>query len=209
MRSRCHRSARALGTWLACRWWRRDGNALAGRVRRCCREAAAPPGTPFLGGRSRVELRSFVSVCSVRDATNGDSAFEADARLAMALPPLRTAAAFGLRHDSSRLVDEVAQGCGRCVVTPPAPLGPGWPVTGGRMMARHWQDACVDAVAKLPPLRARRFSETIRVELGAFLSIRAATTHPDSSTRWRTGAVAVSSLCPRPWDLVGVSLVAA
>src|SRR5207244_6344389 len=71
-------------------------------------------------------------------------------------------------------------------------------------MARHWQDACVDAVAKLPPLRARRFSETIRVELGAFLSIRAATTHPDSSTRWRTGAVAVSSLRPRPWDLVGV-----
>src|SRR2546425_2769430 len=61
-------------------------------------------------------------------------------------------------------------------------------------MARHWQDACVDAVAKLPPLRARRFSETIRVEFGAFLSIRAATTHPDSSTRWRTGAVAVSSL---------------
>src|SRR5438876_6886311 len=50
-------------------------------------------------------------------------------------------------------------------------------------MARHWQDACVDAVAKLPPLRARRFSETIRVELGAFLSIRAATTHPDSSTK--------------------------
>src|SRR5207249_4758191 len=84
-----------------------------------------------------------------------------------------------------------------------------WRVTGGGVMARHWQDACVDAVAKLPPLRARRFSETIRVELGAFLSIRAATTHPDSSTRWRTGAVAVSSLCPRPWDLVGVSMVAA
>src|SRR5881227_1306601 len=84
-----------------------------------------------------------------------------------------------------------------------------WRVTGGGVMARHWQDACVDAVAKLPPLRARRFSETIRVELGAFLSIRAATTHPDSSTRWRTGAVAVSSLRPRPWDLVGVSLVAA
>src|SRR5438067_10244423 len=34
---------------LECRWWRRDGKALAGRVRRCCREAAAPPGTPFLG----------------------------------------------------------------------------------------------------------------------------------------------------------------
>ena len=84
-----------------------------------------------------------------------------------------------------------------------------WSVDSGRVMARHWQDACVDAVAKLPPLRAPRFSETIRVELGAFLSIRAATTHPDSSTRWRTGAVAVSSLCPRPWDLVGVSLVAA
>src|SRR2546427_1095030 len=28
-------------------------------------------------------------------------------------------------------------------------------------MARHWQDACVDAVAKLPPLRAPRFSGTI------------------------------------------------
>src|SRR5438034_8950091 len=53
-----------------------------------------------------------------------------------------------------------------------------WRVTGGGVMARHWQDACVDAVAKLPPLRARRFSETIRVELGAFLSIRAATTDP-------------------------------
>src|SRR5437899_2271417 len=54
-------------------------------------------------------------------------------------------------------------------MAPPAPLGPGWRVTGGGVMARHWQDACVDAVAKLPPLRARRFSETIRVELRAFL----------------------------------------
>jgi len=44
-----------------------------------------------------------------------------------------------------------------------------WSVDSGRVMARHWQDACVDAVAKLPPLRARRFSETIRVELRAFL----------------------------------------
>src|SRR5207237_10215032 len=39
----------------------------------------------------------------------------------------------------------------------PAPLGPGWRVTGGGVMARHWQDACVDAVAKLPPLRAPQF----------------------------------------------------
>src|SRR5439155_1435873 len=115
--------------------------ALAGRMSRCCREAAAPAGTPFLGGQSRVELRSFVLVCSVRDATNGDSAFEADARLAMALPPLRTAAAFGLRHDSSRLVDEVAQACSRCVVTPPAPVGPRWPATRRPTEARHWQDA--------------------------------------------------------------------
>src|SRR5438132_8135412 len=73
MRSRCQRSARALGTWLACHWWRRDGNALAGRVRRCCREAAAPPGTPFLGGRSRVDLRPFLSVCSLRAAPHPDS----------------------------------------------------------------------------------------------------------------------------------------
>src|SRR5947207_13632156 len=71
MRSRCHRAARALGTWLACHWWRRDGNALAGRVRRCCREAAARLA-PRFGERSRVELRSFVSVCSVRDATKLD-----------------------------------------------------------------------------------------------------------------------------------------
>src|SRR5436190_1235255 len=176
MRSRCHRSARALGTWLACHWWRRDGKALAGRVRRCCREAAAPPGTPFL------EI-----------GTGGLLRF-----------PLLTRSG-----DPSRLVDEVAHGCGCGVIAPPAPLGPGWRVTGGGVMASHWQDACVDAVAKLPPPRARRFSQAIRVEVGAFVSILAATTHPDSSTRWRTGAVAVSSLRPRPWDLVGVSLVAA
>src|SRR5213592_1836716 len=176
VRSRCHRSARALGTWLACHWWRRDGKPLAGRVRRCCREAAAPPGTPFLGNDPGGGWRLPLNPRS---------------------------------DDSSRLVDEVAHRCGRGVIAPPAPLGPGWRVTGGGVMASHWQDACVDAVAKLPPPRARRFSETIRVEVGAFLSIRAATTHPDSSTRWRTGAVAVSSLRPRPWDLVGVSLVAA
>src|SRR5207249_2534068 len=40
----------ALGrTWLTCHWWPRDGKALAGRVSRSCREAAAPPGTPVLG----------------------------------------------------------------------------------------------------------------------------------------------------------------
>src|SRR5437870_11831849 len=91
-------------------------------------------------------------------------------------------------------------------------------------MARHWQDACVDAVAKLPPLRARRFSETIRVELGAFLSIRAATTHPDSSTKaahqcgrgviappaplgpgWR---VAGGGVLPRDWQDAWVEAVA-
>jgi len=45
-----YRSACALRrTWLTCHWWPRDGKALAGRVSRCCREAAAPPGTPFLG----------------------------------------------------------------------------------------------------------------------------------------------------------------
>src|SRR6266487_1034911 len=59
------------------------------------------------------------------------------------------------------LVDEVAHRCGRGVIAPPAPLGPGWRVTSGGVMARHWQDACVDAVAKLPPLRARRFSGTV------------------------------------------------
>ena len=49
VRSPCYRSAGTIGgAWLACHWWRRDGKALAGRVSRCCREAAAPPGTPFL-----------------------------------------------------------------------------------------------------------------------------------------------------------------
>src|SRR5213596_3311660 len=226
--SRCHRSARVLGTWLACHWWRRDGKPLAGRVSRCCREAAGPPGTPFLandaGGGWRLPLnpRSDDSARPVNEVaprcgrvviappaslgpgwrvTGGgvmarhwqDACVDAVAKLPpvwhpvsgndpgssfapwsrsaqsatrpmatqplkltrawqMALPPLRTAAAFGLRHDSSRLVDEVAQGCGRGVVTPPAPLGPGWRVTGGGVMATHWQDACVDAVAKLPPV---------------------------------------------------------
>src|SRR5438552_3785925 len=49
VRSRCHRSARALGTWLTCHWWRRDGKVLAGCVSRCCREAAARLGTSFRG----------------------------------------------------------------------------------------------------------------------------------------------------------------
>src|SRR6266516_2631031 len=140
LRSRCHRSARALRrTWLTCHWWRRDGKALAGPMSRCCREAAAPPGTPFLGNDPRGAWRLPLNPRS---------------------------------DDSSRLVDEVAHRCGRGVIAPPAPLGPGWRVDGGGVMARHWQDACVDAVAK--PLRARRFSETIRVDLGAFLSIRGA-----------------------------------
>jgi len=67
VRSRCHRSARTLGTWLACRWWRRDGKAPAGRVRRCCSEAAAPPGTPFLGNDPRGASR----LPPIRDATTG------------------------------------------------------------------------------------------------------------------------------------------
>src|SRR5437773_384654 len=119
VRSRCHRSARTLGTWLACRWWRRDGKPLAGRVRRCCREAAAPPGTPFRGNDPGGGWRLPLNPRS---------------------------------DDSSRLVDEVAHRCGRGFIAPPAPLGPGWRVTGGGVMARHWQDACVDAVAKLPPV---------------------------------------------------------
>src|SRR2546422_4799805 len=84
-----------------------------------------------------------------------------------------------------------------------------WRVTGGGVMARHWQDACVDAVAKLPPVWAPRFGERSRVELRSLVSVRSVrdATHPDSSMRWRTDAVAVSSLRPRPWDLVGVSLV--
>ena len=88
------------------------------------------------------------------------------------------------------------------------------------MMATHWQDACVDAVAKLPPLRARRFCSFVSVcsvrdptnrdaafEADARLAMAlplseqlrhsdSETTHPDSSTRWRMGAVAVSSLRP-------------
>src|SRR5438552_1580441 len=131
VRSRCHRSARALGTWLACHWWRRDGKALEGRGGGCCCEAAARLA-PRFRERSRVELRSLVSVRSVRDATNRDPAFEADARLAMALP----------------------------------------------------------------------LSEQLRRS-------DSDTTHLDSSTRWLRGAVAVSSLRPSPWDLVGLSLVAA
>src|SRR5438876_12159451 len=100
----------------------------------------------------------------------------------------------GPRRDSSRLVNEVAHWCGRGVIAPPAPLGPGWRVDGGGVMARHWQDACVDAVAKLPPLRAPRFSETIRVGLGAFLSVRAATPRPDSWMICDSGALAVPSI---------------
>src|SRR5438876_286516 len=146
---------------LECRWWPRDGKALAGRVRRCCREAAAPPGTPFLGN---------------------------DPGGAWRFPPSPRS------DDSSRLVDEVAHRCGRGVIAPPAPLGPGWRVDGGGVMARHWQDACVDAVAKLPPLRAPRFSETIRVGLGAFLSVRAATPRPDSWMICDSGALAVPSI---------------
>src|SRR5213592_1038346 len=178
VRSRCHRSARALGTWLACHWWRRDGKALAGRVRRCCREAAAPPGTPFLGNDPGGAWRLPLNPRS---------------------------------DDSSRLVDEVAHRCGRGVIALPAPLGPGWRVDGGGVMARHWQDACVDAVAKLAARLAPRFGERSRVELRSLVSVRSVrdATHPDSSVRWRTDAVALSSLRPRPWDLVGVSLVAA
>ena len=79
------------------------------------------------------------------------------------------------------------------------------------MMARHWQDACVDAVAKLPPVWAPRFGERSRVELRSLVSVRSVReeTHADSSMRWGTDAVAVSALGPRSWDLVGVSLVAA
>src|SRR5437867_347087 len=66
------------------------------------------------------------------------------------------------RRDSSRLVNEMAHRCGRGVIAPPAPLGPGWRVTGGGAMARHWQDACVDAVAKLPPVWVPRFGKRSR-----------------------------------------------
>src|SRR5207247_11354923 len=139
------RASRARGTWLACHWWRRDGKPLAGRVRRCCREAAAPPGTPFLGNDPGGAWRLPVNPRS---------------------------------DDSSRLVDEVAHRCGRGVIALPAPLGPGWRVDGGGVMARHWQDACVDAVAKLPPLRAPRFWEAIRAGLGRLLSSRRASSPP-------------------------------
>src|SRR5438093_524960 len=208
MRSRCHRSARALGTWLACHWWRRDGNALAGRVRRCCREAAAPPGTPFLGNDPGGAWRLPLNPRS---------------------------------DDSSRLVDEVAHRCGRGVIALPAPLGPGWRVTGGGVMAIGRASGSEGAVATVPPVWLTRFSERSRGELRSLVSVRSVrdatnrdpafeadarlamalllseelrrsdsdTTHLDSSTRWLRGAVAVSSLRPRPWDLVGLSLVAA
>src|SRR5438034_11757114 len=47
-RSEERRVGKALGTRLTCHWWPRDGNALAGRVRRCCREAAARLSHPLL-----------------------------------------------------------------------------------------------------------------------------------------------------------------
>src|SRR5437667_6972491 len=72
MRSRCHRSAFSLGTWLAWPWCLPLRDALPSCVRRCCREAAARLA-PRFGERSRVELRSLVSVRSVRDATHPDS----------------------------------------------------------------------------------------------------------------------------------------
>src|SRR5207245_627590 len=84
VRSRCHRSARALGTWLACHWWRRDGKALAGRLRRCCREAAAPPGTPVSRERSRVELRAFLQSATNPRRDDGST----DDRARLARPPI-------------------------------------------------------------------------------------------------------------------------
>src|SRR5439155_11780148 len=96
--------------------------------------------------------------------------------------------------DSSRLVDEAAHRRGRGVIAPPAPLGPGWRVTGGGVMARHWQDACVDAVAKLPPVWHPVSGNDPGVELRSLVSVRSVrdATHRDSSVRWRTDAVAVS-----------------
>src|SRR5436190_1235254 len=144
VRLRCHRSARALGTWLACHWWRRDGKPLAGRVRRCCREAAAPPGTPFLasdpggGWRLRLNPRS---------------------------------------DDSSRLVDEVAHRCGRGVIAPPAPLGPGWRVTGGGVRSEERRVGRVGAVGKLPPPWVQRFGKTFRGGVWVLLSVRAGPRH--------------------------------
>src|SRR5881392_2643242 len=184
-RSRCHRSARALGTWLACHWCRRDGNALAGRVRRCCREAAAPPGTPFLGNDPGGAWRLPLNPRSDDPSRLVDEVAHRCGRGVIAPPaPLgpgwrchwwrRDGKALAGRvrrccregaappgtpflgndpggawrlplnprsDDSSRLVDEVAHRCGRGVIALPAPLGPGWRVDGGGVMARYWQDA--------------------------------------------------------------------
>src|SRR5207249_10785924 len=89
--------------------------------------------------------------------------------------------------DSSRLVDEVAHRCGRGVIALPAPLGPGWRVTGGGVMARYWQDACVDAVAKLPPVWHPRFRERSRVELRSLVSVRSVRDATNRSEERRVG----------------------
>ena len=72
-------------------------------------------------------------------------------------------------------------------VVPSQPCGSGsvprrtsWSVDSGRVMARHWQDACVDAVAKLPPVWAPRFGERSDVELRSFVLVRSV---PDDESR--------------------------
>src|SRR5437870_3229696 len=96
-------------------------------------------------------------------------------------------------------------------MAPPAPLGPGWRVTGGGVMARHWQDACVDAVAKLLLLRARRFSGSIRVELGAFLSIRSDDSSrlvDEAAHRRGRGVIAPPAPLGPGWRVTGAGVMA-
>src|ERR1044071_4683843 len=53
-----HAAAPKVGGW-ACHRWRRVGEALLVRVSGCCREAAAPLGTPFLRNALGWELCDF------------------------------------------------------------------------------------------------------------------------------------------------------
>ena len=116
-----------LGPGWRCHWCRRDGKALAGRVRRCCREAAAPPGTPFLGN---------------------------DPRGASRLPPIRDQPATRRRVDSRPLT--TGAGTDRDPKPEEFWSVPLSPCHGSRM-ARHQQEVRVDVVARWRPSEHRRF----------------------------------------------------
>ena len=138
MRSRCHRSARALGTWLACHWWRRDGKVLAGCVSRCCREPAAPPGTQFLGNDPAWSFAPSSNPRPTRDATTGR---------------LTTAHDWRGHRSRSRAGRTGQCQCSR-VIAPPGALGRTWLTChwwprDGKVLAGCVSRCCREAAARL------------------------------------------------------------